>query len=92
LKGVLQVLVSFPSLFITVAVAFMPTPSGMVMDWREMAGKPTIRGLNGTSHGYAWSGGKMIGVGWKSDQWSGRTDPLRAWMIAICWLVACSAE
>jgi len=70
----------------------MPTPSGMVMDWREMAGKPTIRGLNGTSYGYAWSGGKMIGVGWKSDQWSGRTDPLRAWMIAICWLVACSAE
>jgi len=89
---VLQVSVSFPPLFTAIAVAFMPTPSGMVMDWREMAGKPTIRGLNGTSYGYAWSGGKMIGVGWKSDQWSGRTDPLRAWMTAICWLVACSAE
>ncbi|KXN86210.1 hypothetical protein AN958_10398 [Leucoagaricus sp. SymC.cos] len=65
---------------------------GMVMDWREMAGKPTIRGLNGTSYGYVWSGGKKVGMGWKSDQWSGRTDPLRAWIIAICWLVACGAD
>lgn len=67
-------------------------PLGMVMDWREMAGKPTIRGLNGTSYGYAWSGGKKVGYGWKDDQWSGRTDPLRAWIIAICWLLACGAE
>lgn len=65
---------------------------GMVMDWREMAGKPTIRGLNGTSYGYAWSNGKKVSLGWNSDQWSGRTDPFRAWIIAICWLVACGAD
>jgi len=65
---------------------------GMVMDWREMAGKPTIRGLNGTSYGYAWSGGRKVGLGWKNDQWSGRTDPMRAWIIAICWLIACGAD
>lgn len=65
---------------------------GMVMDWREMAGKPTIRGLNGTSYGYVWSDGRKIAYGWKDDQWSGRTDPLRAWIIAVCWLLACGAE
>jgi len=92
LKGVLQVSVSLsPSVYCKRNGTHV-NPLGMVMDWREMAGKPTIRGLNGTSYGYAWSGGKMVGVGWKNDQWSGRTDPLRAWVIAICWLVACSAE
>lgn len=63
----------------------------MVMDWREMAGKPTIRGLNGSSYGYAWSDGQRIGYDW-DERWSSRTDPLRAWIIAICWLLACGAE
>jgi hypothetical protein len=61
------------------------------MDWREMAGKPTIRGFNGTSYGYAWIGGKKVGLN-SEEEWDGRTDPLRAWIIAICWLVACGAE
>lgn len=65
---------------------------GMVMDWREMAGRATIRGINGSSYGYAWTGGKKFRVSWKEDQWSGRTDPMRAWIIAICWLIACGAD
>ena len=69
----------------------------MIMDWREMAGRPTVRGIYGgerwTSYTqWAWSGGKKVGYGWKEDRWDGRTDPLRGWIIAGCWLLACSAE
>jgi hypothetical protein len=65
------------------------------MDWREMAGRPTVRGIQGegrwSQYSWAWSGGKKIGYGW--DQWDGRTtDPMRGWIIAFCWLLACSAE
>ena len=71
--------------------------TGMIMDWREMAGRPTVRGIYGgerwTSYTqWAWSGGKKVGYGWKEDRWDGRTDPLRGWIIAGCWLLACSAE
>ena len=67
------------------------------MDWREMAGRPTVRGIYGgerwTSYTqWAWSGGKKVGYGWKEDRWDGRTDPLRGWIIAGSWLLACSAE
>jgi len=59
-----------------------------------MAGRPTVRGMQGegrwSQYTWAWSGGKKIGYGW--DQWDGRTDPMRGWIIAFCWLVACSAE
>lgn len=69
---------------------------GMVMDWREMAGRPTVRGMQGeerwSAYTGAWSGGKKVGFGWREDQWDGRTDPMRGWVIAFCWLVACSAE
>jgi len=65
------------------------------MDWREMAGRPTVRGIQGegrwSQYTWAWSGGKKIGYGW--DQWDGRTtDPIRGWIIALCWLLACSAD
>ncbi|EKM81581.1 hypothetical protein AGABI1DRAFT_111865 [Agaricus bisporus var. burnettii JB137-S8] len=91
------------SLFVVPLLNFFAEPSslayeggaasvGMVMDWREMAGKPTIRGLNGTSYGYVWSDGRKIAYGWGDDQWSGRTDSLRAWIIAVCWLLACGAD
>jgi protein SYS1 len=65
------------------------------MDWREMAGRPTVRGIQGegrwSQYSWAWSGGKKIGHG--LGQWDGRTtDPIRGWIIAICWLLACSAE
>lgn len=68
---------------------------GMVMDWREMAGHPTVRGIHGegrwSQYTWAWSGGKKIG--YASDQWEGRTlDPTRGWIIAFCWLLACSAD
>ncbi|KAG5734751.1 hypothetical protein E4T56_gene15464 [Termitomyces sp. T112] len=67
---------------------------GMIMDWREMAGRPTVRGIHGARGGYswAWSGGKKIGYGLQEDRWDGRTDPMRGWIIALCWLVACSAD
>jgi len=70
---------------------------GMVMDWREMAGRPTVRGIQGEERwrayvGWAWSSGKRVGLGWREDQWDGRTDPLRGWIIAACWLAACGVD
>ncbi|KAG8221120.1 integral membrane protein S linking to the trans Golgi network-domain-containing protein, partial [Butyriboletus roseoflavus] len=69
---------------------------GMVMDWREMAGQPTVRGVQGeerwSSYYGAWSGGKRVGSGWEDDQWDGRTDPIRGWVIAVSWLIASSAD
>lgn len=69
------------------------------MDWREMAGRPTVRGMHGeggklTSYAGAWSGGKKVGHqdGWGQERWEGRTDPMRGWIIAFCWIVACGAE
>ena len=69
---------------------------GMVMDWREMAGRPTVRGVQGeerwSSYYGAWSGGKQVGGGWEDGRWDGRTDPIRGWVIAASWLIASSAE
>lgn len=69
---------------------------GMVMDWREMAGRPTVRGVQGeerwSSYYGAWSGGKQVGSGWEAGRWDGRTDPIRGWVIAASWLIASSAE
>ena len=92
------------------AVLFLITMSetGMVMDWREMAGIPTVHGLGADNRrGWsvfrgAYSGGRRVGNGavfdpWQngahdSSFWDGRTDPSRGWVIAFCWLVACLAE
>ncbi|KAF8159268.1 integral membrane protein S linking to the trans Golgi network-domain-containing protein [Crassisporium funariophilum] len=65
---------------------------GMIMDWREMAGRPTVRGMQSGEMWWAWSGGKKIGYGWQEDQWNGRIDPMRGWIIAACWILACSAD
>lgn len=64
------------------------------MDWREMAGRPTVRGMQGQSpYSWAWSGGKKIGYTWREDASSlGRIDPIRGWIIAACWLLASGAE
>jgi hypothetical protein len=67
------------------------------MDWREMAGRPTVRGTQGDlgrwkSYAGAWSGGKKLGVSSGEDGWDGRVDPMRGWVIAFCWLVASGFE
>lgn len=79
----------------------------MVMDWREMAGWPTVHGLQGDDRrGWsmfrgAYSGGHKVGTGTWIDpfkegntyyQWDGRTDSLRGWVIAACWLASSAAE
>jgi len=69
---------------------------GMVMDWRQMAGRPTARALRdgswATLHA-VWSGGKQVGLeGEQVGQWDGRTDPIRGWVIAACWLAASTAD
>jgi len=72
------------------------TNVGMIMDWREMAGQPTVRGLQGeerwSSYYGAWSGGKQVGGGWEDGRWDGRTDPIRGWVIAASWFIASSAD
>ncbi|PPQ68390.1 hypothetical protein CVT25_007928 [Psilocybe cyanescens] len=65
---------------------------GMIMDWRQMAGRPTVVGMPIGEKLWAWSGGRKIGYGWREDQWDGRMDPMRGWIIAFCWIVACSAD
>lgn len=77
------------------------------MDWREMAGWPTVHGLRGDDRrGWsvfrgAYSDGQKVGTGTWRDmfrednsyyQWDGRTDPARGWVIAFCWLVTSAAE
>ncbi|PFH50951.1 hypothetical protein AMATHDRAFT_60136 [Amanita thiersii Skay4041] len=69
---------------------------GMIMDWREMAGRPTVRWAYGSerwnSYTWVWSSGEKVGHGWTEDQWDGKIDPMRGWVIALCWIVACSAD
>ena len=70
--------------------------AGMVMDWREMAGRPTVQGWNREDkwdvYGGAWSGGRKFDLKGAGDhEWSG-IDPIRGWIIAFCWLVASCVE
>lgn len=68
----------------------------MLMDWRQMAGRPTTgASLADTwqTLNSVWSGGKQVGTeDWDAGQWDGKIDPRRGWIIAICWLAACGAE
>ncbi|CCM01273.1 uncharacterized protein FIBRA_03322 [Fibroporia radiculosa] len=68
---------------------------GMVMDWREMAGRSTSRMSQGSWNSWnsVWSGGKQVGSGDVLEgQWDGRIDPLRGWIIATCWMAASAAD
>lgn len=74
---------------------------GMLMDWREMAGRPTAMARGSSVQGddrwrsytqWAWSGGERVAHGWSVDRWDGSIDPIRGWVIAACWLAACGAE
>lgn len=66
---------------------------GMIMDWREMAGRPTIRMSDfWTNYRWAWSGGKKVGYGYDQIHWNGQIDPVRGWVIAFCWIAACAAD
>jgi hypothetical protein len=67
------------------------------MDWRELAGRPTVRGLRGAQRWDAltgvWSGGTHIGHHkFAPGAWDGGVDPLRGWVIALCWFAAYGAE
>jgi hypothetical protein len=67
------------------------------MDWRELAGRPTVRGLRGPQRWDAltgvWSGGVHIGHHeWDESHWDGHLDPRRGWIIGLCWLATFGAE
>ena len=68
----------------------------MIMDWREMAGRPTTRALPGegpwTSFNSVWSGGKQVGMGSIQQGALRSVDPVRSWIIAVCWIAASAAE
>ncbi|KAL6301729.1 integral membrane protein S linking to the trans Golgi network-domain-containing protein [Sparassis latifolia] len=68
---------------------------GMVMDWREMAGRLTARTGDDpwSTWNAVWSGGKQLGSTIPHmDDWDGRIDPARGWIIAVCWLVASAVD
>jgi len=65
---------------------------GMIMDWRQMAGRPTVIGVPIGERWWAWSGGKKVGYGWTEDQWDGTMDARRGWIVAFCWMLACSVD
>jgi len=76
----------------------------MVMDWREMVGRPTVRGIYDAErwgsylYSWAWSGGKIVGFSWREDLLrmelgtEGIVDPRRGWVIAFGWVAACCVE
>lgn len=65
---------------------------GMVMDWREMAGRPTFRLLHGeerwNAFAGAWSGGKKLTEGGVQPG----VDPLRGWVLGVAWVLASTVE
>ncbi|OCH89769.1 hypothetical protein OBBRIDRAFT_835534 [Obba rivulosa] len=70
---------------------------GMIMDWREMAGRPVSRPPEGSgpwsSWNSVWSGGKQFqGSGDLHAGLSGSIDPVRSWILAICWMLASGAD
>jgi len=70
---------------------------GMLMDWREMAGRPTVlRTWNETlpsTYSWVWrSGSKTPFPAIDHTLGTGSSDPYRGWIIAASWLLACSAE
>lgn len=98
MKGVPQMSVRHPaSMFRGRSDCEYPGLIGMVMDWREMAGRPTVQGWNREDrwdvYGGTWSGGRKFDHKGFDDQqqWSG-TDPIRGWVIAFCWLMASCVE
>ena len=73
--------------------AIVQLATGMVMDWREMAGYPTA-GRPPFYGADIWSGGRKIENHESLDRpfGLGGTDPIRGWIIAFCWLLASGAE
>ncbi|KAI8985639.1 integral membrane protein S linking to the trans Golgi network-domain-containing protein [Trametes punicea] len=69
---------------------------GMIMDWRVMAGRPTTRALPGEgpwkSLNPVWSGGKQVGFTPSAQSDFRRVDPVRCWIIALCWIAASAAD
>ena len=64
----------------------------MIMDWREMAGRPTFRLLHGQERWYAfagaWSGGRKLAEGVAQSG----VDPMRGWVLGIAWILASLVE
>ncbi|KAF9268091.1 hypothetical protein L218DRAFT_954472 [Marasmius fiardii PR-910] len=77
---------------------------GMMMDWREMAGRPTAHGIYDAErywsllYSWAWSGDKIVGFSWREDllrmdkHVNEFVDPKRGWVIAFAWIVACCVD
>ncbi|TFY78007.1 hypothetical protein EWM64_g6005 [Hericium alpestre] len=68
----------------------------MLMDWREMSGRPTFRRLHGEERWHSftgsWIGGKKVAeAAWDMD-WVSRADPRRGWVLAVCWMLASTAD
>ena len=67
--------------------------TGMIMDWRQMAGRPTSTSSDPwATLNSVWSGGKQVGVDDIETHWLTRIDPRRGWIIAVCWIAASCAE
>lgn len=67
---------------------------GMIMDWRELAGRPTSVSR---SHGWnafdaVYSGGIQFSASRNAPWRQLGGDPLRAWLIAAAWVAAAFVE
>jgi len=66
------------------------TSVGMVMDWRQMAGYPTVPDWESRPFsGDIWSSGKKIDSHQLPEL---GLDPIRGWVIAFSWLLASGAD
>ncbi|KAG7096831.1 hypothetical protein E1B28_004240 [Marasmius oreades] len=77
---------------------------GMIMDWREMAGRPTVPAIYDAErfgsylYSWAWNGGKIVGYSWREDllrmnkHGNRAVDPMRGWVVAFAWIAACCVD
>ena len=69
---------------------------GMIMDWREMAGRPTVHGLHGVQH-RGWTpfedaSNTRMNHSHDNDIRLAGIDPMRGWVLAGMWIIASCAE
>ena len=71
-----------------------PASVGMIMDWRELAGRPTSIGRSRGWNAFdaVYSGGIEFSASKDAPLRQLGGDPLRGWLIAVAWVAAAFVE